>query len=38
MVMTILGLKVVPTAHHVSDALAVAICDALSPPLIRVAS
>jgi crossover junction endodeoxyribonuclease RuvC len=35
MVMAILGLKQVPTPHHASDALAVAICHALAPPLLR---
>jgi crossover junction endodeoxyribonuclease RuvC len=37
MVMTILGLKSAPTPHHAADALAVAICHALAPPLLRVA-
>jgi len=37
MVKTILGLKTVPTPHHASDALAVAICHALAPPLLRAA-
>jgi crossover junction endodeoxyribonuclease RuvC len=38
MVKTILGLEAVPTPHHASDALAVAICHALASPLQRVAS
>jgi crossover junction endodeoxyribonuclease RuvC len=38
MVKTILGLQAVPTPHHASDALAVAICHALASPLQRVAS
>ena len=37
MVKTILGLQAVPTPHHASDALAVAICHALASPLQRVA-
>ncbi|MGB2874497.1 MAG: crossover junction endodeoxyribonuclease RuvC [Gaiellaceae bacterium] len=37
MVTTILGLKAVPTPQHASDALAVAICHALAPPLLRAA-
>jgi crossover junction endodeoxyribonuclease RuvC len=36
MVMTILALERVPTPHHAADALAVAICHALAPPLARV--
>ena len=35
MVAAILGLKQAPTPHHASDALAVAICHALAPPLLR---
>jgi len=35
MVKTILGLGAVPTPHHASDALAVAICHALASPLQR---
>jgi crossover junction endodeoxyribonuclease RuvC len=35
MVAAILGLKTVPTPQHASDALAVAICHALAPPLLR---
>ena len=38
MVKMILGLPEVPTPHHAADALAVAICHALAPPLLRVAS
>jgi crossover junction endodeoxyribonuclease RuvC len=37
MVMTILGLKSPPAPHHAADALAVAICHALAPPLLRAA-
>jgi crossover junction endodeoxyribonuclease RuvC len=37
MVMTILGLKTPPAPHHAADALAVAICHALAPPLLRAA-
>ncbi len=36
MVKAILGLDRVPTPHHAADALAVAICHALAPPLARV--
>ena len=35
MVAAILGLKSAPTPHHAADALAVAICHALAPPLLR---
>jgi crossover junction endodeoxyribonuclease RuvC len=35
MVKTILGLPSVPTPNHAADALAVAICHALAPPLLR---
>jgi len=38
MVKMILGLPELPTPHHAADALAVAICHALSPPLLQVAS
>ena len=38
MVKAILGLQSPPTPHHASDALAVAICHALAPPLMREAS
>ena len=37
MVKAILGLDAPPTPHHASDALAVAICHALAPPLLKVA-
>ena len=37
MVKVILGLPTPPTPHHAADALAVAICHALAPPLLRVA-
>ena len=37
MVMAILGLKQPPTPNHASDALAVAICHALAPPLLKIA-
>jgi crossover junction endodeoxyribonuclease RuvC len=37
MVMAILGLKAPPTPHHAADALAVAICHALAPPLLKIA-
>jgi crossover junction endodeoxyribonuclease RuvC len=36
MVMAILGLKEAPTPHHAADALAVAICHAMAPPLLRM--
>jgi crossover junction endodeoxyribonuclease RuvC len=35
MVAAILGLKPAPQPHHAADALAVAICHALAPPLLR---
>jgi len=35
MVQTILGLRTPPASNHASDALAVAICHALSSPLMR---
>jgi crossover junction endodeoxyribonuclease RuvC len=35
MVQAILGLKALPEPHHAADALAVAICHALAPPLLR---
>lgn len=38
MVKTILCLDSVPTPNHASDALAVALCHALAPPLQRMAS
>jgi crossover junction endodeoxyribonuclease RuvC len=37
MVKTILAMKTVPTPNHAADALAVAICHALAPPLLRMA-
>jgi crossover junction endodeoxyribonuclease RuvC len=37
MVRTILALDANPTPHHAADALAVAICHALAPPLLEVA-
>ena len=37
MVKAILGLDEPPKPHHAADALAVAICHALAPPLLRVA-
>ena len=37
MVAAILGLKKAPTPHHAADALAVAICHALAPPLAALA-
>jgi crossover junction endodeoxyribonuclease RuvC len=36
MVAAILGLQKAPTPHHAADALAVAICHALAPPLLKV--
>lgn len=35
MVRTILGLAELPPSYHASDALAVAICHALAPPLLK---
>jgi crossover junction endodeoxyribonuclease RuvC len=37
MVQAILGLKELPEPHHAADALAVGICHALAPPLLRAA-
>jgi len=37
MVRAILGLPELPTPHHAADALAVAICHALAPPLMAIA-
>jgi crossover junction endodeoxyribonuclease RuvC len=37
MVKAILGMQQVPTPNHAADALAVAICHALAPPLLKVA-
>ena len=36
MVKAILSLQALPTPNHASDALAVAICHALAPPLLRM--
>jgi Holliday junction resolvasome RuvABC endonuclease subunit len=38
MVMAILGMRKAPNSLHASDALAVAICHALAPPLLRAAA
>ena len=38
MVKAILGLSAVPEPHHAADALAVAICHALAPPLLKAVS
>src|SRR5207247_953004 len=38
MVTTILGLEEAPEPSHAADALAVAICHALAPPLLRLVS
>jgi crossover junction endodeoxyribonuclease RuvC len=37
MVKAILGLRDLPTPNHAADALAVAICHALAPPLLKLA-
>ena len=37
MVKVILSMELAPTPSHASDALAVAICHALAPPLLRIA-
>ena len=37
MVRAILALEALPTPNHAADALAVAICHALAPPLLKVA-
>jgi crossover junction endodeoxyribonuclease RuvC len=37
MVKAILGMEAVPTPHHASDALAVAICHTLAAPMLRIA-
>ena len=37
MVKVILGLPAVPTPNHAADALAVAICHALAPPMLKLA-
>jgi crossover junction endodeoxyribonuclease RuvC len=38
MVKAILGMQEVPTPNHAADALAVAICHALAPPLLKMVS
>ena len=38
MVKVILGLQAEPATSHAADALAVAICHALAPPLLRIAA
>ena len=38
MVKMILGLAEIPTPNHAADALAVAICHAMAPPLLRMAA
>jgi crossover junction endodeoxyribonuclease RuvC len=38
MVKMILGLPEIPTPNHAADALAVAICHAMAPPLLRMAA
>jgi crossover junction endodeoxyribonuclease RuvC len=38
MVRMILGLEETPSPHHVADALAVAICHVLAPPLLKAVS
>jgi crossover junction endodeoxyribonuclease RuvC len=38
MVKMILSLPELPTPHHAADALAVAICHALAPPLVHTAT
>jgi Holliday junction resolvasome RuvABC endonuclease subunit len=38
MVRAILGLTELPSSSHAADALAVAICHALAPPLLKVSS
>ena len=37
MVQTLLALPELPKPDHAADALAVAICHALAPPLLRIA-
>jgi crossover junction endodeoxyribonuclease RuvC len=37
MVRSVLGLAQIPRPHHAADALAVAICHALAPPLLAIA-
>jgi crossover junction endodeoxyribonuclease RuvC len=36
MVKVILGMQSLPTPNHAADALAVAICHALAPPLLKL--
>jgi crossover junction endodeoxyribonuclease RuvC len=36
MVKAILGLQALPKPNHAADALAVAICHALAPPLLKM--
>jgi crossover junction endodeoxyribonuclease RuvC len=38
MVQAILGLRAPPSSTHAADALAVAICHALAPPLLRISA
>ncbi len=38
MVRAILGMDTIPTPNHAADALAVAICHALAPPLLRISA
>ena len=38
MVRAILGMDAIPTPNHAADALAVAICHALAPPLLRISA
>lgn len=38
MVRAILGLRTLPRPNHAADALAVAICHALAPPLLRISA
>jgi crossover junction endodeoxyribonuclease RuvC len=38
MVKAILGMDAIPTPNHAADALAVAICHALAPPLLKMVS
>jgi crossover junction endodeoxyribonuclease RuvC len=38
MVRAILAMEAIPTPNHAADALAVAICHALAPPLLRISA
>ena len=38
MVRAILAMDTIPTPNHAADALAVAICHALAPPLLRISA